>query len=87
MPEMKSDAYATGLALSALRQSGALTANSPQYKSGVKWLLEHQKPDGSWRVKTRSKPIQKYFESSFPHGKDQFISISATCWAIIELSQ
>lgn len=87
MPGMKSDAYATGLALSALRQSGALTANSPQYKSGVKWLLEHQKPDGSWRVKTRSKPIQKYFESSFPHGKDQFISISATCWAIIELSQ
>ena len=85
--DMKSDAYATGLALSALRQSGALTANSPQYKSGVKWLLDHQEPDGSWRVKTRSKPIQKYFESSFPHGKDQFISISATCWAVIELSQ
>jgi hypothetical protein len=85
--DMKSDAYATGLALSALRQSGALTANSPQYKSGVKWLLDNQEPDGSWRVKTRSKPIQKYFESSFPHGKDQFISISATCWAVIELSQ
>ena len=85
--DMKSDAYATGLALSALRQSGALTANSPQYKSGGKWLLDHQEPDGSWRVKTRSKPIQKYFESSFPHGKDQFISISATCWAVIELSQ
>ena len=85
--DMKSDAYATGLALSALRQSGALSANSPQYKSGVKWLLEHQEPDGSWHVKTRSKPIQKYFESSFPHGKDQFISISATCWAVIELSR
>ncbi|MBT7924666.1 MAG: terpene cyclase/mutase family protein [Opitutae bacterium] len=85
--DMKSDAYATGLALSALRQSGALTANSPQYKSGVKWLLDHQEPDGSWRVKTRSKPIQKYFESSFPHGKDQFISICATCWAVIELSE
>ena len=85
--DMKSDAYATGLALSALRQSGALSANSTQYKSGVKWLLDHQEPDGSWRVKTRSKPIQKYFESSFPHGKDQFISISATCWAVIELSQ
>ena len=85
--DMKSDAYATGLALSALRQSGALSANSPQYKSGVKWLLDHQEADGSWRVKTRSKPIQKYFESSFPHGKDQFISICATCWAVIELSQ
>ena len=85
--DMKSDAYATGLALSSLRQSGALPARSPQYKSGVKWLLDHQEADGSWRVKTRSKPIQKYFESSFPHGKDQFISISATCWAVIELSQ
>ena len=86
-PDMKSDAYATGLAMSALRRSGALPARSPQYKSGVKWLLDNQEPDGSWRVKTRSKPIQKYFESSFPHGKDQFISISATCWAVIELSQ
>ena len=85
--DMKSDAYATGLALSALRQSGALPANYPLYKSGVKWLLDHQEPDGSWHVKTRSKPIQRYFESSFPHGKDQFISISATCWAVIELSQ
>jgi N-acyl-D-amino-acid deacylase len=86
-PKMKSDTYATGLALSALRQSGALPANSTQYKSGVKWLLDHQDPDGSWRVKTRSKPIQKYFESSFPHGKDQFISISATCWAVMELAR
>ena len=67
--DMKSDAYATGLALSALRQSDSLSANSTQYKSGVKWLLDHQEPDGSWRVKTRSKPIQKYFESSFPTAK------------------
>jgi hypothetical protein len=86
-PDMNSDAYATGLALSSLRRSGALHAHSPQYKSGVKWLLDHQEADGSWCVKTRSKPIQKYFESSFPHGKDQFISISATCWAVIELSR
>lgn len=87
MPNMKSDAYATGLVLSALRQSDSLTAESPQRMSGRKWLLDNQEPDGSWFVKTRSKPIQKYFESSFPHGKDQFISISATCWAVIELSQ
>jgi hypothetical protein len=86
-PDMKSDAYATGLALSALRQSGALPVTSAEYKSGSKWLIDHQEADGSWRVKTRSKPIQKYFESSFPHGKDQFISISATCWAVMELSQ
>ena len=50
------------------------------------WLLKNQKPDGSWYVKTRSRPIQKYFESGFPHGQDQFISISATCWAVLALT-
>ncbi len=85
LPKMKSDAYATGQALTVLKQSGLLKADSPQYKRGVAWLLKDQKPDGSWHVKTRSKPIQKYFESDFPHGKDQFISISATCWAVMAL--
>ncbi|MBT5847064.1 MAG: terpene cyclase/mutase family protein [Verrucomicrobiales bacterium] len=85
LPDMKSDAYATGQALTALKESGLLKAGSPQYKRGVAWLLKNQKADGSWQVKTRSKPIQKYFESGFPHGKDQFISISATCWAVMAL--
>ena len=85
LPDMKSDAYATGQALTALKESGLLKAGSPQYKRGVEWLLKNQKADGSWQVKTRSKPIQKYFESGFPHGKDQFISISATCWAVMAL--
>jgi N-acyl-D-amino-acid deacylase len=85
LPDMKSDAYATGQALTALKESGLLKAGSPQYKRGIEWLLKNQKADGSWQVKTRSKPIQKYFESGFPHGKDQFISISATCWAVMAL--
>ncbi|MDC0144287.1 terpene cyclase/mutase family protein [Verrucomicrobia bacterium] len=85
LSDMKSDAYATGQALTALKESGSLKAGSPQYKRGVAWLLKNQKADGSWQVKTRSKPIQKYFESGFPHGKDQFISISATCWAVMAL--
>ena len=85
LSDMKSDAYATGQALTALKESGLLKAGSPQYKRGVAWLLKNQKADGSWQVKTRSKPIQKYFESGFPHGKDQFISISATCWAVMAL--
>jgi hypothetical protein len=37
-------------------------------------------------VKTRSKPIQTYYESGYPHGKDQFISISAASWATIALA-
>ena len=81
MPNMESDAYATGQALVALKESGLLKPGSPQFKGGIRWLVEHQEPDGSWHVKTSNKPIQKYFESGFPHGKDQFISISATCWA------
>ena len=85
LPNMNSDAYSTGQALAALKQSSLLKAGSPQYKRGVEWLLKNQKADGSWQVKTRSKPIQKYFESGFPHGKDQFISISATCWAVMAL--
>ncbi|MBT7852301.1 MAG: terpene cyclase/mutase family protein [Opitutae bacterium] len=85
MPNMESDAYATGQALVALKESGLLEPGSPQFKGGIRWLVEHQEPDGSWHVKTRSKPIQKYFESDFPHGKDQFISISATCWAEMAL--
>lgn len=85
MAKMKSDAYATAQALAVLKQSGLLKPDSPQYKRGAEWLLKNQKSDGSWHVKTRSKPIQKYFESDFPHGKDQFISISATCWAVMAL--
>jgi hypothetical protein len=27
-----------------------------------------------------------YFETGFPHGKDQFISMSATGWAIAALA-
>ena len=81
VPDMASDAYATGQALAVLRECGGLKTDSPQYLRGIQWLMDHQNPDGSWHVKTHSKPIQKFFESDFPHGRDQFISISATCWA------
>ena len=74
--EMESDAYATASALAALPEVNP---------KGVAWLVAAQKPDGSWHVKTRSKPFQPYFESGFPHGKDQFLSIHASCWAVIAL--
>jgi N-acyl-D-amino-acid deacylase len=81
---MGSDAYATGSALAVLAEVGK--SEGEVYRRGVKWLLAAQKEDGSWHVATRSKPIQKHFESGFPHGKDQFISISATCWAVAALA-
>ena len=85
-PDMKSDAYATGQALVALRKAGALKQFAPAINRAELWLLKNQNPDGSWHVKTRSRPIQKYFESGFPHGTDQFISLSATCWAVLALA-
>ena len=86
LDDMTSDAYATGTALVALHRAGGLATNDPVYERGMQWLLKAQLPDGSWHVPTRSKPIQKHFESGYPHGKDQFISITAACWATTALA-
>jgi hypothetical protein len=80
--EVQSDAYATGSALVALAEAGAMKTDDPVYQRGLMYLLKTQLEDGSWLVHSRSKPFQKYFETGFPHGKDQFISSAATSWAI-----
>lgn len=85
LPDRPSDAYATGQALFALKEAGCIAAGDPAHERGVRWLLDAQLPDGSWLVTTRSQPIQKYFESGFPHGESQFISICGTSWAVIAL--
>jgi len=87
LADMGTDAYATGTALVALHRTGSVTVEDSAYQRGVQWLLNAQLPDGSWHVVTRSKPIQKYFESGYPHGKDQFISITAACWATTALAE
>ena len=76
-----SDAYATGTALVALQQAGGLSSSDPAYQKGLAYLLKTQLDDGSWHVVSRSKPFQPYYESGFPHGKDQFISCAASAWA------
>jgi ankyrin repeat protein len=81
LPSLESDAYATGQALVALTESGAVAASDPIYKRGVQFLLNTQFADGSWFVRTRALPIQPHFESGFPFGHDQFISAAATNWA------
>ena len=78
---MPSDAYATGLALVALQQTGRLASTDSAYQSGTTYLLNTQQKDGSWFVKSRAIPSNPYFESGFPHGKSQFISYAASCWA------
>lgn len=82
---MNSDAYATGTALVALHQAGGLETCVPAYQRGLQFLLQTQLPDGSWLVQSRSRPFQVYFESGFPHGKDQFISMAASGWATTAL--
>jgi len=80
------DAYATGSALAALHEASGLPVTEAAYRRGLAFLLRTQLPDGSWQVKSRSKPFQEYFESGFPHGTDQWISMPATAWATVALT-
>ncbi|HEV3440577.1 MAG TPA: hypothetical protein VG122_24695 [Gemmata sp.] len=85
LESLASDAYATGSALYALHHAADLKVDSPAYRAGVSFLVKTQLADGTWWVKSRSKPFQKYYESGFPHENDQFISISASGWATVSL--
>lgn len=86
LPSMASDAYATGQALVALVQSGAITIAHPAYRRGVEFLLKTQLADGSWYVRSRAIPLQPLFDAGFPHGPDAFISAAATNWATMALA-
>ena len=82
---MESDAYATGQTLCVLLMTGTSPAD-PACRRGIKFLLETQSDDGSWFVKSRSKPVQVYFDNGDRHGKNQFISTPASCWALVALA-
>jgi len=85
IPTLSSDAYATGEALVALQQSG-VPADGAALQRGIQFLMNSQAEDGSWYVRRRALPLQPYFESGFPYGRDQFISASATNWATTALA-
>jgi hypothetical protein len=55
VPHWKSDAFATGQTLYALSLVG-FTAEQPQIKRGIDFLVATQKPDGSWPMASRSTP-------------------------------
>src|SRR3954468_14145129 len=55
VPELKSDAYATGQSLYVLSLAG-YTAERPEIKRGVDFLVATQAPDGSWPMISRSTP-------------------------------
>jgi ankyrin repeat protein len=83
---MAPDAYATGQALYALQAAG-VSVDGAAYKRGTAFLLRTQLEDGTWFVRSRAFGFQQYFETGFPHGRDQFISSAATAWAAMALAQ
>jgi ankyrin repeat protein len=85
LPTLPCDAYATGLALVALDEAGQLAGDAPAYRRGIDFLLRTQLADGSWYVPTRCFPALEFTSSGFPHGRSQFISAAATCWATMAL--
>ena len=85
LPTLPSDAYATGLVLYALHEGGGLSGDAPAYQRGAEFLLHTQLADGSWYVRTRCFPALSFSSTGFPHGRSQFISAAATCWATMAL--
>jgi len=85
-PHLESDAYATGEALWALRESGVLKPEDAAYRRGVGYLLSTQMQDGSWYVRSRAPKFQPYFQSGFPYEHDQWVSSAATAWAVAGLA-
>jgi N-acyl-D-amino-acid deacylase len=83
--ELQSDAYATGQTLWVLRYAD-VKSSDPQLRRAAEFLLRTQEEGGCWHVVTRAKPVQVYFDNGDPHGRDQFITIPATAWAVAGLA-
>lgn len=84
-PDLKTDAYATGQAVYALRVAAGLTAATPSVDRGLRFLLRTQLDDGTWQVRRRAFPFQPTMNSGFPHGRDSWISAAGTSWAVMAL--
>ncbi len=85
MAGLGSDAYATGLALRAMKEAGVAVEFDAAYAKGVDYMLRTQLEDGSWYVRSRAVKLQPYFQSGFPHGHEQWISYVATANGVIGL--
>jgi ankyrin repeat protein len=83
-----SDAYSTGEALVALHDAGSSAADRAVAR-GVAFLVSSQARDGTWRVRTRmispAEVSPMYFATGFPYGKDEFLSFTGSCWALMGL--
>lgn len=85
LPKLKSDAYATGQALYALRLAG-VNPGSTAFRKGLRYLAASQREDGTWFVARRAFPFQPTMQSGYPHGRDSWISASGASWAVMALA-
>jgi Squalene-hopene cyclase C-terminal domain/Prenyltransferase and squalene oxidase repeat len=82
VPELKSDAFATGQTLYALSLAG-FTAERPEIRRGIDFLVATQKPDGSWPMTSRATP------DGSPGGATLLtpITCAASSWATLGLAR
>jgi Prenyltransferase and squalene oxidase repeat len=81
VPEPKSDAFATGQTLYVLSLVG-YTAERPEIKRGIDFLVATQQPDGSWPMISRSTPDGSPGSSKLLTP----ITCSASSWATLGLA-
>lgn len=82
VPVLKSDAFATGQTLYVLSLAG-LTADRPEMKRGMDFLVATQKPDGSWPMNSRSTPDGSPGSSKLLTP----ITCAASSWATLGLAR
>jgi hypothetical protein len=81
VPELKSDAFATGQTLYVLSLAG-YTAERPEIKRGIDFLVATQQPDGSWPMISRSTPDGSPGSSTLLTP----ITCAASSWATLGLA-
>jgi hypothetical protein len=81
-PEMASDAFATGQTLYVLSLAG-YTAERPEIKRAIDFLVATQKPDGSWPMTSRSTPDGRPGSAKLLTP----ITCAASAWATLGLAR
>ena len=82
VPELKSDAFATGQTLYVLSLAG-YAAERPEIKRGIDFLVATQTPDGSWPMISRSTPDGSPGSAKLLTP----ITCAASSWATLALSR
>lgn len=82
VPELKSDAFATGQSLYALALAG-YSIERPEIQRGVDFLVATQQPDGSWPMISRSTPDGSPGSSKLLTP----ITCAASSWATLSLAR